>query len=238
MWNRGEHAQVSMWSYWIGARRTWVMLRGIIALVSGVIVLPSCDIGSAGMIFSNTKLEETIPMQAIPAERAWINTSETQIVLQRELPRAAEQRISLRNRTLVSGDNIIVLRTRSGLRARGPLRFEELVRWVGEIPAPFADVTSGEMISDSDELGSYLWTEERFGNDTICVLGIRRVDSSMRQIPSGDDVMDVMLRNCVAGTAEDALQPLLAGSITSPALAQVGTGESRLISPLSGPTIP
>lgn len=238
MQDRAEHAQTSISRYRTEMQRTWILLRGIIALASGVIVLSGCDIGSGGMIFSDNRPEETIPMRAVPTERAWINAPEAQMVLQRELPRATEQRISLRNRTLVPGDNIMVSRTRSGMRARGPLRFEEWVRWVGEIPAPFADVTSGEMISDSDELGSYLWTEERFGNDTICVLGIRRVDSSMRQIPSGDDVMDVMLRNCVAGTAEDALQPLLAGSITSPALAQVGSGESRLISPLSGPTIP
>lgn len=238
MKDRAEHAQASISRYPTEVQRTWIMLRGLLALISGVIVLTGCDIGSGGMIFSDNRSEEIIPLRAVPAERAWINAPEAQMVLQRELPRATEQRISLQNRTLVPGDNLMALRTRSGLRARGPLRFEELVRWVGEIPPPFADVTSGEMISDSDELGSYLWAEERFGNDTICVLGIRRVDSSMRQIPSRDDVMDVMLRNCVTGTADDALQPLRAGSITSPALAQVGAGESRLISPLAGPTIP
>jgi hypothetical protein len=238
MQDRAEHAQASASGYHTKAQRTWIMLRGILALVSGVIVLSGCDIGSGGMIFSDNRPEDIIPMRAVRAEQAWINAPEAQMVLQRELPRTTEQRISLRNRTLVPGDNLMALRTRSGLRARGPLRFEELVRWVGEIPAPFANVTPGEMISDSDELGSYLWTEEAFGNDTLCVLGIRRVDSSMRQIPSRDDVMDVMLRNCVIGTAEDALQPLLAGSITSPALAQVGSGETRLISPLAGPTIP
>ncbi|MCZ0964197.1 hypothetical protein [Paracoccus benzoatiresistens] len=211
------------------------MLPGVFALAASLL-LSSCAIGPEGVMLSRERQEENIPMRSIPAERAWINAPDTQLVLQRELVFGPEQRISLRNRTLVPGDNILMIRTRSGMRASGPLRFEELVRWVGELPPPFADVTTGEMISDNDELGSYLWTEERFGNDTVCVLGLRRVNSSMRQIPGGDDVMDIMLRNCVAGTSEDALQPLLAASITSPALAQSGAGQSRLISPLAGPS--
>lgn len=132
----------------------------------------------------------------------------------------------------------MVLRTRAGMHSRGTLRFEEFMRRVGEIPEPFGDVTSGELISGEDEFGSYLWTEERFGADTICVFGIRRIDSSMRQIPGGGSVMDVMLRNCVAGTAGDALQPLLAGSVAVPSLAQAGPDRGRLISPLAGPTMP
>ena len=50
--------------------------------------------------------------------------------------------------------------------------------------------------------------------------------------------MDIMLRNCVIGTAEEALQPLLAASVGSPLIARAGADQSRLISPLAGPTLP
>jgi hypothetical protein len=211
-------------------------LRLALALAGGVI-LSGCAVGPGGQIMSQQEIEESVPLQPVPVSNAWISAPDTQLVLQRELGFGSEQRISLRNRTLVPGDNLIVLRTRSGMQSRGRLRFEEFKQRVGEIPHPFADVTSGELVSGEDELGSYLWTEERFGADTICVLGVRRVDSSMRQIPGGGAVMDVMMRNCVAGTAEDALQPLLAGSVAVPAVAQSGSDQDRLISPLAGPTM-
>lgn len=214
-------------------------LRPFLALAAGTVVLSACAVGPDGQILSQEETEERIPMQSVSVANAWISAPETQLVLQRDLGFGSEQRISLRNRTSVPGDNLIVLRTRSGMRSRGTLRFEEFMRRVGEAPFPFGDVTSGELISTEDELGTYLWTEERFGADTICVFGIRRIDSSMRQIPGGDAVMDVMLRNCVVGTAEDALQPLLAESVAVPTLAQSGTDQDRrLISPLAGPTMP
>lgn len=220
------------------SQRAWRGLRLFLALVVGAIALSGCAVGLEGQILSQEETEERIPLQPVSLANAWISAPETQLVLQRDLGFGSEQRISLRNQTSVPGDNLVVLRTRSGMRSRGNLRFEEFMRRVGEIPFPFKDVTSGELISAEDELGNYLWTEERFGADTICVLGIRRADSSMRQIPSGGAVMDVMLRNCVVGTAEEALQPLLAGSVAVPALAQSGTDQDRLISPLAGPTMP
>lgn len=222
----------------IARQRARCGLRLFLALAAGTIALSGCAIGPGGQILSQKETEERIPMQPVSVANAWISAPETQLVLQRDLGFGSEQRISLRNRTPVPGDNLIVLRTRSGMRSRGTLRFEEFMRRLGEIPLPFKDVTSGELISAEDELGNYLWTEERFGADTICVLGMRRLDSSMRQIPGGGAVMDVMLRNCVVGTAEEALQPLLAGSVAVPALAQSGTDQDRLISPLAGPTMP
>lgn len=219
-------------------QRIWRALRPFSSLAAGTIVLSSCALGPAGQFLTQAQVEERIPLHQVPVAQAWINAPEAQLVLQRELGFGSEQRISLQNRTLVPEDNLIVLRTRSGISAGRSLRFEEFMRRVGEIPFPFGNVTSGELISASDELGSYLWTEEQIGAGTVCVFGIRRLNSSMRQIPAGDAAMDVMLRNCVVGTADEALQPLLAASVGSPSIAQTGTDQSRLISPLAGPTLP
>lgn len=213
-------------------------LRLLLALATGAAVLSGCAFSLDDGILTESQVEERIPMRQVPVTHAWISAPEAQMVLQRDLGFGSEQRISLQNRTLVPEDNLIVLRTRSGMSARGRLRFEEFMRRVGETPFPFGDVSSGELVSDSDELGSYLWTEEEFGVGTVCVFGIRRLDSSMRQIPAGGGAMDIMLRNCVVGTAEEALRPLLAASAGSPLIARAGTDQSRLISPLAGPTLP
>lgn len=221
----------------ICGRAAWAA-RLLFALAAGATVLSGCALGPNGNILTESQVEERIPMQPVPITHAWVSAPEAQMVLQRDLGFGSEQRISLQNRTLVPEDNLIVLRTRSGMSANGRLRFEEFMRRVGEIPFPFGDVSSGELISDNDELGSYLWTEEQIGAGTVCVFGIRRLDSSMRQIPAGDGAMDVMLRNCVVGTADEALRPLLAASVGSPSIARAGTDQSRLISPLAGPTLP
>lgn len=223
-----------------GLRQGIRMQRVIYLLLTLTVgsALSGCAVGPEGQIMSQQEAEERIPMQPVPVANAWISAPDTQLVLQRNLGFGSEQRISLRNRTPVPGDNLIVLRTRSGMGSRGNLRFEEFLHRVGEIPFPFANLEAGELVSGEDEFGSYLWTEERYGASIVCVLGIRRLDSSMRQIPGGDTIMDVMLRNCVNGTPEDALQPLLAESVAVPTMAQSSADEGRLLSPLAGPTMP
>lgn len=206
--------------------------------LTGGIVLSGCAVGPEGEIMTQREAEERLPLQPVPIARAWISAPGTQLVLQRELGFGSEQRISLINQTSVPGDNLIVLRTRSGMGSRGNLRFEEFLRRVGDVPFPFEDVESGELVSGEDEFGTYLWVEERYGAETVCVLGIRRVDSGMRQIPGNHTIMDVMLRNCVNGTPQDALRPLLAENVAAPAMVQSGSAEGRLLSPLSGPTMP
>lgn len=222
----------------VAGQRVGSALRLFCSLAVGTIVLSGCALGPAGQFLTKDQVEERVPMHQVPVSQAWINAPEAQLVLQRELGFGSEQRISLQNQTLVPEDNLVVLRTRSGNSAGRSMRFEEFMHRVGEIPFPFGNVTSGELISASDELGSYLWTEEQIGAGTVCVFGIRRLDSSMRQIPAGDAAMDVMLRNCVVGAADEALQPLLAASVGSPSIARTGTDQSRLISPLAGPTLP
>ncbi len=224
-------------------RRIWGRGAGgtfrlFLTLMAGAAVLSGCAFSLTDGILTKSQVEERTPMRQVPVTHAWVSAPEVQVVLQRDLGFGSEQRISLRNRTLVPEDNLIVLRTRSGMSGSGRLRFEEFMRRVGEPPYPFADVSSGELIGGSDELGSYLWTEKQLGVGTVCVFGVRRVDNGMRQIPGGGGAMDIMLRNCVVGTAEEALRPLLAASVGSPLIARAGTDQSRLISPLAGPTLP
>ncbi|MFC0342420.1 hypothetical protein [Paracoccus niistensis] len=237
MLNQLEQPQVPVLAGRITLSLARAPLCRVLALAGGI-VLSGCAVGPDGQIMSQREVEERLPMQAVPVANAWISAPGTQLVLQRELGFGSEQRISLINQTSVPGDNLIVLRTRSGMGSRGNLRFEEFLRRVGDVPFPFEDLESGELISGEDEFGGYLWAEERYGAETVCVLGIRRVDSSMRQIPGNDAIMDVMLRNCVNGTPQDALRPLLAENVAVPAVAQSGGDEGRLLSPLSGPTMP
>ncbi|ATQ58206.1 hypothetical protein [Paracoccus yeei] len=180
------------------------------------------------------QIRERTPFASLALTQAWINAPDMRSVLQRGLGDGAEQHIGLANRTPVPGDNLVMLRTRNVVSGFGRLRFESLVASFGGLPQPFSSLSSGDLMQAEDEIGAYFWATHSAGGAT-CVLGMRRMNSGMRQLPGNAGVMDVMLRNCVPGSQEDALAPLLADSIGVPPIARDVQGGSRLLSPLAGP---
>lgn len=186
---------------------------------------------------TQTQAEDRTPPVAMPVAHAWINPPGILLVTQRTLVRGSEQRIALTNATTLGGDNVAILRTRLMYGVPARFNYEELLRRAGGLPSPFEDATAGEMLTASDEIGDYLWAERTLGSDTVCVLALRRVASAARQLPGGADAMDIMLRNCVRGTVEQALKPILAASVATSPLASPAPGQTRLISPLAGPNM-
>lgn len=184
------------------------------------------------------QVEDQTDFQRATIGRAWVNVPNMTLVMQRDLfPYGVEQRISLRNSTTIAGDNMMILRSRKNDSGAGRLRYEEFMRRIGGAPAPFGDLVAGELLSGEDSMGPYFWTERRYGSSTLCVLTIRRVSLAMRELPGQADAMDVMLRNCVLGSLEEALAPAMDHNLSVGRSASGGlTGESRLLSPLAGPT--
>ncbi|WP_349039251.1 hypothetical protein [Pseudotabrizicola sp. 4114] len=185
------------------------------------------------------EVEETTQFVTVPLGQAWVNAPGAVIVTERGLVNSLEQRIGLVNRTAVRGDNMLTLRARvvQG-QQEGRFRFDEFLRRIGGLPDPFSTLKSGDLLTGEDELGPYFWAENRVGGNTICVLGLRRLGTGMRQMPGDTNVMDVMLRNCVAGDAEQALEPIMAASIgyiSGVATTQDSRG-IEMLSPLAGPT--
>ncbi|MGA0614053.1 hypothetical protein [Paracoccus sp. KR1-242] len=210
--------------------------RPVLALALTAAVASGCSTDPQTFGLTRSQIEERSPFVAVPNSQAWVNAANTRSVLQRNLGAETEQKIGLSNASGVSGDNIILLRTRAGSSNLGRLRFEDLVARFGGLPHPFTNLGSGDLLEAQDEIGTYFWTGQSVGESTNCVLGIRRVDGGMRQLPGGAGIMDIIVRNCVNGSQQDALAPLLANSIGIAPGAGGADGVSRMLSPLAAPT--
>lgn len=211
-------------------------MRAVPLMLAGL-ALSACTEGPASLLTTPAQLQERTPFTQVAPTQSWINAPGIVLVMQRGLRGESQQRVALANQTGVPGDNVIVMRAQSLSGRPGRFGYEDFMSRIGGAPAPFADVSSGDLITAEDEVGPYFWAEERFGDDTICVLGIRRITSSQRLLPGTASVLDIMLRNCVQGEAEEALGPLMSGSVSAPPVTGAVVGESRVISPLAAPAV-
>lgn len=213
----------------------WLLL----SLMFAQLALSGCANLARDYLRWPNEVEDQTDYKISTPKRAWVNVPQMTMVIQRDLfPYGVEQTISLPNQTNVMGDNQITLRTRQSAGGEGRLRYEEFMRRVGGPPVPFKDVNAGELLMGEDSLGPYFWAERRIGSSTFCVMALRRISLGARQLPGKADAMDVMLRNCVIGTVDLALLPIMD---TSLGVARSGSGgvggSSRLLSPLAGPSV-
>ncbi|MDP3341997.1 hypothetical protein [Frigidibacter sp.] len=197
----------------------------------------ACDFAAPELPLRMDQREATTPFQVVPDSQRWVNAPAGIMTLQRDLGPQAEQKIVLKNATTFRGENVLQMRARGqDPRYVGRLRLEEFMRRVGGAPAPFTEISDSGLQSGEDALGPYFWTEYSTGTSTLCVLGIRRLEPGAWLPPEGLTVLDIMLRNCVSGTAEEALAPMGAAAITGDRpLGQSSTSGSRMLSPLAGP---
>lgn len=209
------------------------------ALSLSVLALSACNLVPPQLGPTLEETEETVQFVTVPLNQTWVYVPGAVVATERGLVNSQEQRIGLANHTGVAGDNVLLLRARvvQG-QQQGRLRYEEFLRRSGGLPGPFTAMKPGDLMTGEDDLGPYFWAEQRLGANTICVLALRRLDSGMRQMPGDTNVLDVMLRNCVNGTAEQALAPVMAANIGNyPGGSAARTpGSSRMLSPLAGPT--
>lgn len=206
------------------------------AALLAVLALSACMIEPPKLPQTLAEAEETTPLVAVPPSQAWVNPAGLTSVLQRGLVNGSEQRIGLANSTPVPGDNLMILRTRRTFGQTGRFRFDEFMKRVGEVPAPFADLRAGDLRTGQDGIGTYFWAEQRMGAETLCILGLSRLGAGGRQLPGDADALDILVRNCVNGTTDEALAPLLEASVGGTPMTGGAPGESRMLSPLAGPT--
>lgn len=215
------------------------ILRRLAGLTALAMALAGCVFAPPRLAPTLATSEATAQFTTVPANRAWINIPSALLVIQRSLAGSMEQRISLPNTSTVQGDNSVLLRARSPDGAgAGRLAFGEVLTRAGGAPSPFATLKSGELMMGEDGLGPYFWAEKRSGNNTICVLALRRVTSGMRQLPRNYSVLDIMMRNCVNGPLDAALAPIMSTHIgfAYGVSDDATSGKSRMLSPLAGPT--
>ena len=186
---------------------------------------------------SQQDIEEITPFTHVTTGQAWANPEGIMMVRQRGLLNGSEQQIALANSLPVLGDNLLILRSRNAGLGRGRLQFEELMQRIGGAPAPFEAVKAGDLQLSEDSLGPYLWTQKLIGSDATCVLAIRRLSSDMREMPGEATVLDLVLRNCAMGTADEVLAPILDASVATPIRGGSSAGVTRMLSPLAAPGI-
>jgi hypothetical protein len=180
------------------------------AAVLAVLVLSACQMASPGGSTSPTELAEALnEYRVVPVARAYINVPNALVVMERDLGSATEQRVTLPNATSLSGENTILLRAQSGRSANNTrLVLQEVLAQFGGAPVPFSNITDSALTARSDTYGDMTYTVIRPGGDITCVLAIRRAHTGGRALPRGASALDMMMRNCVSGSVEQALAPL------------------------------
>ena len=178
-------------------------------------------------------LENVAEYTIVPSTRAMVNAPTALLVFERSLGRAVEQRIVLPNDTAVSGDNVIHVRAQTSDTAQlSEFSFDEIAARFGGLPAPFERQETNRLSSGRDSLGAYLFAREQMGVGATCVLVIRRIGVGARPLPRGTQALDMVMRNCVNGTVEQALAPLGERAL---AVGGTATGSVLTLSPHAAP---
>lgn len=173
-------------------------------------------------------LEQVTDFALVPPSRAMVHAPDALLVMQRSLGGALEQRIVLPNATALRGDNTIQVRAQTRSTARlNEFSIEDVTARFGGLPAPFAELDATSLRSGRDDLGAFAYATEEVGTQTVCVLVMRRLTGSARPLPQGAEALDVVMRNCVPGSAEEAMAPLGARALA------VGGAPQRTIHTLS-----
>lgn len=198
--------------------------------------LSACDIINTGDRLLNPADKRISDYQLLSPAMGWASVPGQLAVMQRTIGNETEQVILLPNATAIPGDNRMILRaSRRWGEGPGRLRVEALRSRIGGFPAPFQGLDAGSMTTATDGLGPYSYALQTFG-DINCVLAVRKANGADRLIPAKRNALDAVLRNCVLGSAEEALMPIRDTSFgyagfTGPR----GASGTRLLSPLAGP---
>lgn len=179
-------------------------------------------------------LQHTSELSVVPASRALVHSPDALLLLERNLGGALDQRVVLPNRTSVRGDNLMLIRAQTTTSARAQeFNYEEIAARFGGMPAPFERIQPGGLLTGQDALGGYVYAREDIGVGTVCVLVLRRIGATARPLPRGIHALDVILRNCVVGTVDQALAPMSERAL---AIAAAPQGTAYTLSPFAAPT--
>ncbi len=169
-------------------------------------------------------------------DEAWITVPGARMVLGRAVGPVAEQRILLPNKTSLRGDNIVLLKIHgTSLNTAGRFLPVKFLKSQDADLFPFTDIEGLTFFSKTDDLGTLNWAEWSNDAGLTCVLALRRLDSGSRVIPGKRSAMDMVVRNCIHGTAEDALTPARATQVGFAAPQGRPGGAPDMLSPLAGP---
>ncbi len=173
--------------------------------------------------------------RVIPAPQVWLHVPQSIMPMARGSGSQREQRMALANTTSLPGDNFVYLRTVAG-SSPGVMRIDRIIDDAGGLPAPFKRDDLNTMTSIEDDAGTLIWAEWTNGAGITCVFALRRLTAHHRLLPRGASALDAAMRNCVRGSAKDALTPLNAANAVLGASARPQAGAAHHpLSPLAAP---
>lgn len=183
-----------------------------------------------------TRRDVAEPVQ-VPVRKAWIE-ADAVLIIERRTRASVEQHITLPNATAMRGENFIaiVALRQEGLSSGRLAAGDALAQFRADL-YPFAAVAGGDLISGTDALGAYSWAEKEVAPGLTCAMAIRTLRFPARPMPPGIASMTVVMRNCVPGTAADAMAPFAAERLAQSGPVRSSAGETgvHLLSPLAGP---
>lgn len=205
------------------------------ALAGSLVVLGACSDGVFGGVGLPGGASGPADWVTHGTGRAWVNPPDVILVMERQWRNRVEQKLALPNRTSLPGDNFIFLQTVSTPNPLG-MRLETALDSIDGLPSPFSEDDLGVMRSREDAAGALAWAEWTSGAGTTCVLAMRRLTVGERALPERVTALDMVMRNCVRGSADEALAPADASHVAFPSPAGAGQGgPQRILSPLAAP---
>lgn len=182
--------------------------------------------------------EAVEPAVRIDLGRAWSSAPGALVASERRLLSEREQRIGLVNDTTLPGDNVLILRARTAeWQPTARPQLNAIVTRAGGPLPPFTRISETNLRTRTDALGTLFWVEMRMPGDVICVYALRQMSVANRLVPQGTRSIEAVLRNCVPGTADEALAPITGDRVGTPAAAAGPSGAPRMLSPLAAPQI-
>lgn len=213
------------------------------ALAAALVMIISGCAGPEGLV-SDTATPPPAPAAREfflrPLNEAWTAQPSGLVLTQRRAPRSRQQIIGLANETTLRGDNFMLL-VAYGSPAHVPrsFRLETVLETAGGVPYPFEELTDSDLNRQRDSLGTFFWKEFDTRTGVACVLAIRRLDYETRMLPANTAAMEVVLRNCVPGSAREALAPMRPDrlAVAFRAASINGGVRPRVLNPLAAPEL-
>ena len=205
-------------------------------LCAGLFILPSCEnapLPNGGP----DSLDPRAQYLSVSAADAWVNVPRTALVVERQYGTERAQRVLLPNHTYLAGDNVMYLRAvrQNFAGSIGAFDREAMLEFIGGVPRPFTTDELSTLRSQEDAAGTLTWGVWTDGAGTTCVLALRRLTEMNRILPFRADAIDMLMRNCVQGTEEEALEPADPAKVAFPTIGRNTPSSPQTLSPLAAP---
>jgi len=163
----------------------------------------------------------------------WIVPKTSSFALSGRLEGDDYQLIGLENKSNMEGDNFLLLVAKgSRIQKREVFDPASVLGKLNINTAPFYGLKDSELRQRRVGGGKLFWKETGASGKVKCVLGLRRITEEQMSLPRNVFALEMILRNCVIGSFEDALEPILDRGVF------YSTNDSPKplwISPLAGP---